>query len=384
MKVAHPEGTDDRSKPAPVSASGKLARAVIAIPRLGLAERPEHEIASLRAAAQRLGQLLELPVLPGSVSESESWACYCIPISTWSFAEARAHGIEGADELWGGIVPYEFVGTKLISHPVWPGSTRVPRGWQALPGIESCTLLGFSVFDSHGAEAAVSYLLKEGSVRIKAPYARGGNGQTVLFRRDDVERWLDTMSDDEISAGVVVERNLQKSVTHSIGSATLPGREISYYGQQRTTLDPDGKEVYAGSTLVVFNGPSSSMLRELTSDVMAEFVSTAMRYDDIVSLGYHVIASRRNYDVIEGMDENGSRHIGVLEQSWRFGGASMAEVLALEYFSKQRASRWVTTETVETYTTSAAPPDAVITWPSDAGLATPLKYARIVCDGRRT
>ena len=43
-----------------------------------------------------------------------------------------------------------------------------------------------------------------------------------------------------------------------------------------------------------------------------------------------MFASRCNYDVAEGRDASGRRWFGVLEQSWRLGGASGAEVAALE------------------------------------------------------
>ena len=43
-------------------------------------------------------------------------------------------------------------------------------------------------------------------------------------------------------------------------------------------------------------------------------------------------ASRRNYDIAQGRDGNGRERFGVLEQSWRVGGASSAEIAALEAF----------------------------------------------------
>ena len=43
-----------------------------------------------------------------------------------------------------------------------------------------------------------------------------------------------------------------------------------------------------------------------------------------------MLASRSNYDVAEGRDATGRQCVGVLEQSWRLGGASGAEVAALE------------------------------------------------------
>ena len=56
-----------------------------------------------------------------------------------------------------------------------------------------------------------------------------------------------------------------------------------------------------------------------------------------VSPGF--FASRRNYDVAQGVDAAGRRRSGVLEQSWRLGGASGAEIAALEAFGRPVAGR---------------------------------------------
>jgi len=40
-------------------------------------------------------------------------------------------------------------------------------------------------------------------------------------------------------------------------------------------------------------------------------------------------ASRRNYDVAQGVDNEGQWRSGVLEASWRSGGPSTAELMAL-------------------------------------------------------
>jgi len=62
-----------------------------------------------------------------------------------------------------------------------------------------------------------------------------------------------------------------------------------------------------------------------------------------------MFASRCNYDVAQGVDETGVRHSGVLEQSWRIGGASGAELAALQAFSEQPSLRWVDASTHEIY-----------------------------------
>jgi hypothetical protein len=66
--------------------------------------------------------------------------------------------------------------------------------------------------------------------------------------------------------------------------------------------------------------------------------------------------SRRNYDVAQGLDAAGRRRSGVLEQSWRVGGASGAEIAALEAFRADPALRLVRASTHEVYGEGAAPP----------------------------
>jgi len=70
-------------------------------------------------------------------------------------------------------------------------------------------------------------------------------------------------------------------------------------------------------------------------------------------------ASRRNYDIAQGVDSNGKPRSGVLEQSWRMGGASSAEVAALQSFVNDPGMRAIRVSSVETYSDQPLPPDAI-------------------------
>jgi hypothetical protein len=70
-----------------------------------------------------------------------------------------------------------------------------------------------------------------------------------------------------------------------------------------------------------------------------------------------VIASRRNYDVAQGMDAHGIWKSGVLEQSWRVGGASPAEIMAFETFKKDPGREFVRVCCVERYGEDIAIPE---------------------------
>src|SRR5262245_9908710 len=61
------------------------------------------------------------------------------------------------------------------------------------------------------------------------------------------------------------------------------------------------------------------------------------------------MASRRNYDVSQGIDAQGRWRSGVLESSWRSGGASTAEVAALTAFVQDPGLQFVTARAVKQY-----------------------------------
>jgi hypothetical protein len=60
--------------------------------------------------------------------------------------------------------------------------------------------------------------------------------------------------------------------------------------------------------------------------------------------------------VVQGLDAQGRRRSGVLEQSWRIGGASGAEIAALEAFQADESLRMVRASTVEVYGEDMEPP----------------------------
>ena len=378
-------GAEDAGGPAGerVPARTSCDKHSIAILRHGLEACDAHEIATLDLAARYLGKVLGLPCAKERATEHSAGECYCIPVSTLLRGDADMHGISVEQDLWGGIVPHPFVATKLVSHPLWPSAAEPPEGWVELPGIAACTLPGYSVFTRIDALEAGRSLLQSGGIRIKSPYDSAGHGQWVVHDDEALARVLSSVPDESMAMGLVIERHLVRSRTLSLGYSRLPGLEISYCGRQRTTTDHAGGEVYGGSMLNVFNGPPEAMLKEAVCEGMQSSFEAWSRYDDLIRQNYGVIASRCNYDVIEGVDSSGRHHVGVLEQSWRFGGASMAEVLAMERFVERPRLRWTTAETVEVYGTADIPGDAVVSWEGDEP-NTPVKYARILRDGRRS
>src|SRR5437762_4294322 len=68
-----------------------------------------------------------------------------------------------------------------------------------------------------------------------------------------------------------------------------------------------------------------------------------------------------NYDVAQGIDTGGRNGSGVLESSWRAGGATNAELAALAAFAQNPALQIVEASAVEKFGRDhAAPADAII------------------------
>jgi hypothetical protein len=89
-------------------------------------------------------------------------------------------------------------------------------------------------------------------------------------------------------------------------------------------------------------------------------------------------ASRRNYDVAQGIDARGRWRSGVLEQSWRLGGASSAEILALEAFHADPTLHLVRAASVEVHDLLDIPPRASLFYRGvDERVGPITKYAQV-------
>jgi uncharacterized protein DUF3182 len=86
--------------------------------------------------------------------------------------------------------------------------------------------------------------------------------------------------------------------------------------------------------------------------------------------------------VAQGRDAQGQWRSGVLEQSWRVGGASAAEIEAAAILLRQPQRRPVHAITVERYGAAAtAPPGAIVLYHGEDPRNGPmLKYAQVISD----
>ncbi|MCL1634771.1 DUF3182 family protein [Luteimonas sp. SX5] len=346
-------------------------------------DRQGHDHLTRIAMAERIA------VLHGSVYAGEfdpdsdyGGRPYFVPDCTLLHDDATRIGVRDHDDLFGGVVPYAFLANKIISHPLPAADAAAPRGWSPMLAqrLGGAVLPGFSAFDAGEARHAGRRLLALGQVRIKAALGVGGAGQAVAGDPQALDAALDAIDPDELREhGVVVELDLPESRTYSVGALRLSGMPFAYYGTQLSVQDRDGQEVYGGTELVVLRGGFAELARLPLDGATHAAIECAAGYDRAISEEFPAFfASRRNYDVIAGSDSRGRRHRGVLEQSWRIGGATPAELAAVEALSKDPGLAWVSASTHESHRPETPPPRAQVHFHDPHSRSGPiLKYALV-------
>jgi len=291
---------------------------------------------------------------------------YVVPHDALLTREAAALGIHGPQQLFGGVVPHAFVATKAITHPLVARDALAPDGWShaCAEYLGEAALRGFTAFERADAKAAAVRLLRDGPVRIKSVLGIGGAGQHLVREAGEIDAALASIGDDELAAaGVAIEEHLEDAVTYSVGAVTCGDLEIAYCGTQSAVRNPRGHEVYGGSTLDVMRGGFDAMLAAGLPQACYDAVELARAYDAAAFAAYPAAyASRRNYDVLFGRDAAGRVRAGVLEQSWRIGGASGAEVMALDAFRRDRRRARIRCATVEVYDAEGPVPEGAFVY----------------------
>ncbi len=290
---------------------------------------------------------------------------YLVPGDTLVGLDAAAAlGVRGEHDLFGGVVARAFMATKAITHPLVAPDAQAPPGWSAsfAQQVRGAVLSGFTAFTLEHAREAGRCLLRYGPVRVKAVRATGGRSQEVAADAAALDAALDAMDAAELLRhGLVLEENLGEVTTYSVGQVRVAELVATYYGTQRLTPGTDGQLVYGGSDLIVARGGFEAVAALKPPEEAQEVVAKARAYDKAATDCFAgMFASRRNYDVACGRDAAGRRRCGVLEQSWRIGGASGAEVAALEAFRAEPGLAAVRAGTVEIYGEATPPSNATV------------------------
>ena len=346
-----------------------------------------HEHATREHIARRVARLKGCPFIEEIPRPLWPRRTYLVPSDTLVAPEARGLRLLGQDDLLGGVVPHAFLATKAISHPLASASAVAPDGWNPLLAelLQPAVLPGHAAFARQDALRAGEALLALGPVRIKPVGETGGRGQVVVHDASALAARLAVLDNAALLAqGVVLEHNLTHVETLSVGQVRVAGILASYCGTQRLTRDNTGAPAYGGSDLSVVRGDFRALLATLPPGTRRKAVDQALVYDAAVRSCYPgFFASRINYDVAQGLDARGQWCSGVLEQSWRIGGATGAELAALEAFHADQALHAVRAICVERYGESApVPPSATLYFHGEdpeVGILT--KYALVHRDG---
>jgi hypothetical protein len=324
-----------------------------------------HDQASRAVLLDRIASLLEQPLLaPMGTDEAAKTNALLVPGDALEEDAATEAGIFDRSDILGGVVPAFFIGTKGIAHGLVDDNAQRPQEWsfEMARLLGDAALPGYTAFSHADAAKAGRLLLAQGPVRIKDVCGKAGLGQAVIHSEAELDAALALEDAEDLACyGIVLEENLCDVVTYSVGVVELGGKTISYWGSQNLTTDHQGREVYGGSDLFVVRGGLAGLAKLDLPEHITQAVRCAAIFDRAAHAAYpDIILTRRNYDVIEGTDIHGHRRIGVLEQSWRVGGASGAEIAAFEAFRAEPDTTHVRCSTVEVYDIVTLPAGATL------------------------
>ena len=247
-------------------------------------------------------------------------------------------------DLFGGVVPHPFVATKAITHPLVEPDAAAPAGWmrdvrRAASAMRAAPASRRSPRD---ARRAGLRLLR---ARPGARQAGAGDRRPRPARgARRARRWtrvLAAMDAAEIADhGLVLEENLG-DVAHLQRRPGARGRAVGQLlrhaaADDATTgatglrrLGPDGRARRLRRAAGADAAPTRSAWRSSRRAPTTPRWSTASRASCLA------LQLRRG----AGPDAAGRWRSGVLEQSWRIGGASGAEIAALEAFAPTSPER---------------------------------------------
>lgn len=305
-----------------------------------LADSKQVTVLTHREIAGHIGGIIGRGVLEYGAAIDEGPRPYYIPSTTLNAEQARALDIEGPDDFFGGILEVRDHRDKAIFHPLVAEAQEEAPAWYSevfARRVEEAVLPGYSVFSIDDARAALADLNSVyGTVRAKDPTASGSVGQFVIESPQQLDELLGQLEELESGwltrHGFVLEPNLIEPVTLSIGQVRLGGETHAYIGEQSETTYLDGKPTYGGTTLTMVRG-GFDKLSTVTATIYPDYEHVVKQTGAVVTAfeeQYGLIASRINFDAIFGDTSTGIQLAGICDQSFRIGGATPAEVLAVK------------------------------------------------------
>ena len=284
---------------------------------------------------------------------------YFVPHAALIRTTSEKMGVRTADDIFGGVVEIAAHRDKAILHPRVPGYEQncMWHSSKFAARVATAVLPGFSVFSPHDAHTAFRQLSGEGySIRGKDPTCDGGGGQWVVADENHLNSIIASLPEGKIlNHGFVLEPNLIDPVTLSVGQIYLNRRFYSYHGYQESTTSPKGNETYGGTTLTMVRGGLGSLAQSVADPLVAHAINQARTVYEAYS-EYDPLISRANFDVVQGRATNHDVLSGVVDQSIRIGGATPAEMLAIETLENDPTARRVTSRVTIRWNPEPLPP----------------------------
>lgn len=286
---------------------------------------------------------------------------YHIPSKPISSADAEKYGIKSSEDIFGGVVEDLLHANKGILHTTLSNTSLHPSGYsQDFPKlIRNAVLPGYTAFSKAEAVEIMKCMNKHGtgSVRLKDPLESDASGQYVITNTIELDNVLSKYSDKNIfENGLVLEANINEAVTLSVGLIIFGNQEYSYFGKQKSVFH-NGRSKYGGTEIAMFRGNFNNLINRVDtgSNLHIAISQTSTVFDAFGTLD--PILSRANFDVVQGFNNKGEFLSGVTDQSFRLGGASPAEVLAISKLNSDKNIECVNAEVDLIYDPTSKPPD---------------------------
>ncbi|MGI9148009.1 MAG: DUF3182 family protein [Chloroflexota bacterium] len=303
---------------------------------------------NVRAIARRIATMLGGSVVHQCDNSSRSR--FFVPFAAVRESLAAEHHILGNGDVYGGVVREQEHADKAILHKL-VREDAFRAGWYS-PEFALCvsgvTLPGFTVFTNEDAVQSFEMLQDAGVVaRCKDPSNTGGVGQRRVDTKDELTNFLSQYGSRIRSAGVVIEAEIDRPNTVSVGRVNLLGHEFCWFGQPYDVMYA-GVPRFGGNVLTVIRGGFDELLRNVNDpDEFLAIEQAARVFSAYDTLG--AVISRGTLDVVQGI--SGVDFVsGVTDPSLRPSGSSAAELRAIEALNSEPRARVATTRVEFDYT----------------------------------
>lgn len=266
-------------------------------------------------------------------SATRTTQTYFVPFAAVHADLAKEKGIEGVGNLYGGIVRHHAHADKAILHvtPTQRSDAEIPS-WYSREfsySVQDAVLPGYTAFTAEDVMTGYDLMRHDGfAVRLKDPANTGGLGQHLVNGYSDLHEALVPYRHKLHKTGIVLEADLYRPVTVTIGYVNLEGEVYTWYGRPYD-VEHEGMMRFGGNELTVVRGDLSVLRGYADNSESLLAIGQAKRVFDAYGL-LDTSISRATLDVVQGMSLGGSFMSGVTDPSLRPSASSAAEIRAIE------------------------------------------------------